>query len=793
MIYVNDKPVSMIPTAMHTTHSLGLNLQPEEAQVYPPANNYTNVRDALGRLGIKATYRAIQSDNFVEDVSGWKFSAEGVGYLAEGNIGGWNINATTIYSDGNNIILDSANKKIESGNYVSGSAGAGFHISEDLFETANFSARGLIRTAVFQKDVISSVGGNLMVLDSDVLDADMTALDNSTLTTKATTTFAVGDILRIKDGTDDEWFEVTAVAGAVYTCTRDKKGDYEGILVDSYSESNASGYSVVRAGHITQLGQSFIAIAGTLDSCKFELKKSGSPTGNITAKLYAHTGTFGTDGKPTGSVLATSDNFDIATLTTTEQLITFSFTGADRVNLTAGTHYCIEVEYTGGDSSNYLRVGNDSSSPTHSGNASFYDSSWQTTANDVCFYVYADINPTWKKGATIVNYGQSGDGGVYMTASESNAPYLSVFTHAGSPWTDLTTRLRLGNLNGYLGYSTDLYGIGIGETDDSLTYDPTNGLRITGTITAGVVKTDVAGNARVELTKTSNRLSVYNSSDVLLGYLGNAGSGDFLYINYLSGESGNPVEINNANGSETLKINDTHATKAINAVLIQSASENASTMYLSNSANYRTLTVVGSSGSYPAQQVQNSGNNITLYAINTGANRAILASSNSNAGVNTTGCAIQAHQSGTSSIYGTNVAGCYCSKAGVWTDTSSKIMKENFEDIKVLDIIKNLDVKKYNYISEKRQTKKQIKKYLEDTKQIKKYFMDIGQKKSKIDNEYAQELKRPVPKHISPMAEDFYKAFGVGDDKGISPKDLAGVALQAIKELTEKVERLEKK
>ena len=43
------------------------------------------------------------------------------------------------------------------------------------------------------------------------------------------------------------------------------------------------------------------------------------------------------------------------------------------------------------------------------------------------------------------------------------------------------------------------------------------------------------------------------------------------------------------------------------------------------------------------------------------------------------------------------------------------------------------------------------------------------------------------------MAEDFYKAFGVGDDKGISPKDLAGVALQAIKELNEKVEALETK
>jgi hypothetical protein len=39
-------------------------------------------------------------------------------------------------------------------------------------------------------------------------------------------------------------------------------------------------------------------------------------------------------------------------------------------------------------------------------------------------------------------------------------------------------------LNGYLGYTSDLYGIAIGETDAYLKYDPTNGLRIKGNITA---------------------------------------------------------------------------------------------------------------------------------------------------------------------------------------------------------------------------------------------------------------------------------------------------------------------
>ena len=485
MIIIANQPVNMIPQAMVTVSAEGLNLQPEEAQVYPPANNYTSIRDALLRLGIKATYRAIQSDNFVEDVSGWKLAADGVGYLAEGNIGGWNINATTIYSDGNNIILDSANKKIESGNYVSGYAGAGFHLSQDLLEVGNIACRGLIRTAVFQKDVISSVGGNFMVIDSDMLDTDMTALDASTLITKATTTFLVGDFLRIKDGTDDEWLEVLG-------------GDT--VLCDSYSESNQDQVSSLYSGSDIKIGQSFTGDGKTAESCKFYIYKSGSPTGNAVATIYAHTGTFGSTGTPTGPALATSDNFDVSTLTGNLALVEFNFTGANKITLTNGTHYFIVLEYSGGDVSNKVVFGFDTSG-SHSGNVADYDSSWGTLdffGSDLCFYIYtkeaasnpynvardknsdyaANINPTWKKGATIVNYGQNGDGGIFMTASESNAPYLSVFTHAGSPWSALTTRLRIGNLNGYLGYSTDKYGIGIGDTDNYLKFDPTDKLQI---------------------------------------------------------------------------------------------------------------------------------------------------------------------------------------------------------------------------------------------------------------------------------------------------------------------------
>jgi len=287
-------------------------------------------------------------------------------------------------------------------------------------------------------------------------------------------------------------------------------------------------------------GQSFIAIAGILESAKFLMYKSLSPTGNAYAKIYAHSGTYGTSSLPTGIALATSDALDVSTLSLdSPALAEFTFSGANRITLTAGTNYCISIEY--GSPEDYVFSVGDQSSPTHSGNYYCYDtktSGWIANSGvDMNFYVYltptaainpynvtrdkagdysADANPAWKKGATVVNYKQSGDGGVYMTASESNAPYLSVFTHAGEPWTDLSTKLRIGNLNGYLGYSSDKYGIAIGEATKYLKYDPTNGLRIKGDIEATSGKFGTATN--YWSVGATGLTAVAASTDVIINY-----------------------------------------------------------------------------------------------------------------------------------------------------------------------------------------------------------------------------------------------------------------------------------
>jgi len=156
-------------------------------------------------------------------------------------------------------------------------------------------------------------------------------------------------------------------------------------LVDSYSESNAYGFSWSYSGYRETVGQSFTGKDGRVSSAKFYCKKVGSPTGNVYAKLYAHTGTYGSTSAPTGSALVTSNAIDITTLSTDYALITFTF--PIPYQITEGAYYCIAINYAGGDSSNKLETAWDESSPSHSGNG-FINTTPDTV--DACFYVYAE-------------------------------------------------------------------------------------------------------------------------------------------------------------------------------------------------------------------------------------------------------------------------------------------------------------------------------------------------------------------------------------------------------------------
>jgi len=170
------------------------------------------------------------------------------------------------------------------------------------------------------------------------------------------------------------------------------------VLIDSYSESNYDGASGIYASpYQTATGQSFTGNGSILVNTKFYLRKYGYPTGNVYAKIYAHSGTYGTSSIPTGGALATSDPVDVTTISGISfGLVSFSFSGTNKIALTNGTYYISVVEYSSGSDGNGIFVGYDNSSPTHGGNRSeYYNGSWSgfgspDAATDLCFYVYGE-------------------------------------------------------------------------------------------------------------------------------------------------------------------------------------------------------------------------------------------------------------------------------------------------------------------------------------------------------------------------------------------------------------------
>lgn len=160
------------------------------------------------------------------------------------------------------------------------------------------------------------------------------------------------------------------------------------LLIDSYSESNGSiWYATNSVDGI--VGQSFTAIASSLTQAKFYLRRGGgTPTGSIYAKLYAHSGTFGSTGVPTGAALATSDPIDSATIGS-ESLFTFTFSGANRYTLVGGTKYFIVLDaLASGNGTNYISIRSDNTAPTHSGNMASNTGAWAAaSSDDLAFYV----------------------------------------------------------------------------------------------------------------------------------------------------------------------------------------------------------------------------------------------------------------------------------------------------------------------------------------------------------------------------------------------------------------------
>lgn len=248
------------------------------------------------------------------------------------------------------------------------------------------------------------------------------------------------------DATDDSGtvsgcrYNATDVAYASMSGTFDAPGGIPTSQVtDSYDVSATLALEISgNAAHRTEAGKSFTAtIAGTLDNIRFRLGKYGSPTGNVTVKVYAHSGTYGTSSIPTGDALATSDNVAASGIGTSNAFVAFTFSGANRISLEEGTYYVATVAYSGGDASNYIRIYRESTVLGHSGNDVRNDSgSWGAyTTREAPFYVtviqggsgsFSDTLTAPTCGQSYTYYYRCTDGSNANTSSQT-----ATFTIAG--------------------------------------------------------------------------------------------------------------------------------------------------------------------------------------------------------------------------------------------------------------------------------------------------------------------------------------------------------------------------
>lgn len=169
------------------------------------------------------------------------------------------------------------------------------------------------------------------------------------------------------------------------------------LIIDSYQDTASPGAERLN-GTITKSAQSFNASASVeLNRVHFYLARVGTLTGNLTAVLYAHSGTFGTSSVPTGSALATSTTVDVTTLSTSPTFTWEEFTFTTPFTLTKDTKYTLSCESdAGGDGTNYARVAKDQPSG-HAGNQSDFGASWTASSIDdqlfIAFFDGADSLP----------------------------------------------------------------------------------------------------------------------------------------------------------------------------------------------------------------------------------------------------------------------------------------------------------------------------------------------------------------------------------------------------------------
>ncbi len=158
-------------------------------------------------------------------------------------------------------------------------------------------------------------------------------------------------------------------------------------IVDGYGGFSSTVYYSFTSGGTSRGGQAIaLGAAATLKGVRFLLWKTGSPTGAMTASLYACSGSPGSTGVPTGAALATSAPIDASAVSAGPSWMEFEFSAPYAA---AAGNYCVVLSYDNASAIHYVNFG--ANAGNHAGNAFYYIGGSYTAqpTNDAMFQLLA--------------------------------------------------------------------------------------------------------------------------------------------------------------------------------------------------------------------------------------------------------------------------------------------------------------------------------------------------------------------------------------------------------------------
>jgi hypothetical protein len=218
------------------------------------------------------------------------------------------------------------------------------------------------------------------------------------------------------------------------------------VLNESYEGVAGSNDALLTT--VTAEGQSFTGNGRKLSSVQLWTTKTGTPPGNITAQIYAHTGTFGTDGVPTGSPLATSTAM-AATSVSNNNWTVWQFDGT--FTLVNGVQYFVVLSVsTPGTAGNFVAVSLSLDTPVAAGNRAVLNSGvWSPFSSlDYLFRVYTngDVagynDPSLTDGAATTNRLGAGTGS-FVAGKISETGDIPNFGWSASNYTELLYSVQI--------------------------------------------------------------------------------------------------------------------------------------------------------------------------------------------------------------------------------------------------------------------------------------------------------------------------------------------------------------